>query len=202
MLLRQLLCRTTRVRCAGLAVRLAGRESVGAHRVRLPGRNTKKPAPTSGAGFLRLWSRLGSNQRPSACEADALPLSHGTERGKTLTRGVAVDRIACSDSFMSHSTPVSSADLTPPDSVRPHLSHGSQPPETRILGLTTRFVSFTPVGLMFSPHHGDSNCPAVIASGVCGCGAVVAHHLAKVRVAGSNPVIRSRVSTHGGVAEW
>src|ERR1700758_2777281 len=24
------------------------------------------------------WSRLGSNQRPSACEADALPLSHGT----------------------------------------------------------------------------------------------------------------------------
>lgn len=25
-----------------------------------------------------LWSRLGSNQRPSACEADALPLSHGT----------------------------------------------------------------------------------------------------------------------------
>lgn len=28
-------------------------------------------------GFL-LWSRLGSNQRPSACEADALPLSHGT----------------------------------------------------------------------------------------------------------------------------
>jgi hypothetical protein len=26
----------------------------------------------------RGWSRLGSNQRPSACEADALPLSHGT----------------------------------------------------------------------------------------------------------------------------
>src|ERR1700741_253352 len=26
------------------------------------------------------WSRLGSNQRPSACEADALPLSHGTAR--------------------------------------------------------------------------------------------------------------------------
>jgi hypothetical protein len=25
-----------------------------------------------------VWSRLGSNQRPSACEADALPLSHGT----------------------------------------------------------------------------------------------------------------------------
>jgi hypothetical protein len=37
------------------------------------------------------WSRLGSNQRPSACEADALPLSHGTgaERrttSKTSTR--------------------------------------------------------------------------------------------------------------------
>lgn len=27
-----------------------------------------------------LWSRLGSNQRPSACEADALPLSYETGR--------------------------------------------------------------------------------------------------------------------------
>ena len=141
-----------------------------------------------------LWSRLGSNQRPSACEADALPLSHGTERGKTLTRGVAANRIACR-------APKS----LPPylDSVvTPLISHRSQVPNGLILQLTTRFVSFTPVGLMFSPHHGDSNCPAVIASGVRGCGAVVAHHLAKVRVAGSNPVIRSRVSTHGGVAEW
>jgi hypothetical protein len=34
---------------------------------------------------------------------------------------------------------------------------------------------------------------------------LVAHHLAKVRVAGSNPVIRSKVQWHqpsGGVAEW
>ena len=35
---------------------------------------------------------------------------------------------------------------------------------------------------------------------------LVAHHLAKVRVAGSNPVIRSRVQLasdpDGGVAEW
>jgi hypothetical protein len=34
---------------------------------------------------------------------------------------------------------------------------------------------------------------------------LVAHHLAKVRVAGSNPVIRSRVfdiKPRGGVAEW
>lgn len=46
-------------------------------------------------GGFSLWSRLGSNQRPSACEADALPLSHGTERGKTLTRGAAANRIAC-----------------------------------------------------------------------------------------------------------
>lgn len=42
---------------------------------------------------LDLWSRLGSNQRPSACEADALPLSHGTgaERrttSKTSTAGL------------------------------------------------------------------------------------------------------------------
>ena len=32
---------------------------------------------------------------------------------------------------------------------------------------------------------------------------LVAHHLAKVRVAGSNPVIRSKIEIHrGGVAEW
>jgi hypothetical protein len=31
------------------------------------------------------WSRLGSNQRPSACEADALPLSHGTSGTRTKT---------------------------------------------------------------------------------------------------------------------
>ena len=35
---------------------------------------------------------------------------------------------------------------------------------------------------------------------------LVAHHLAKVRVAGSNPVIRSKVQSRinpsGGVAEW
>lgn len=35
---------------------------------------------------------------------------------------------------------------------------------------------------------------------------LVAHHLAKVRVAGSNPVIRSKVlvasNPSGGVAEW
>ena len=47
---------------------------------------------------LTWWSRLGSNQRPSACEADALPLSHGTghhtdarsagrTRSKIITKG-------------------------------------------------------------------------------------------------------------------
>src|SRR5699024_1363644 len=43
------------------------------------------------------------------------------------------------------------------------------------------------------------------ARGFCGCGAAVAHHLAKVRVAGSNPVIRAEwVSpgpSGGGLAE-
>ena len=31
---------------------------------------------------------------------------------------------------------------------------------------------------------------------------LVAHHLAKVRVAGSNPVVRSGVEVPGGMAEW
>lgn len=36
-------------------------------------------------GGSRGWSRLGSNQRPSACEADALPLSHGTGAERRTT---------------------------------------------------------------------------------------------------------------------
>lgn len=43
-----------------------------------------KIAPDLG---LCLWSRLGSNQRPSACEADALPLSYETGgRGRLARR--------------------------------------------------------------------------------------------------------------------
>ena len=38
-----------------------------------------------GAGVRGGWSRLGSNQRPSACEADALPLSHGTGAERRTT---------------------------------------------------------------------------------------------------------------------
>ena len=34
-------------------------------------------------GF-RWWSRLVSNQRPSACEADALPLSYETGRSNDV----------------------------------------------------------------------------------------------------------------------
>ena len=43
-------------------------------------------------------------------------------------------------------------------------------------------------------------CP----TGIADVAQLVAHHLAKVRVAGSNPVVRSqgvRTRTHGGVAE-
>ena len=46
------------------------------------------------------WSRLGSNQRPPACEAGALPLSYETEcrgeRRRRLTRdGISAERAAC-----------------------------------------------------------------------------------------------------------
>src|SRR3954470_364718 len=44
--------------------------------------------------------------------------------------------------------------------------------------------------------------PHPVTGAKCGCGAVVAHHLAKVRVASSNLVIRSSEDvTPGGVAE-
>ena len=38
---------------------------------------------------IYLWSRLGSNQRPSACEADALPLSHGTGAERRTTSKIS-----------------------------------------------------------------------------------------------------------------
>jgi hypothetical protein len=37
----------------------------------------------SSCGFV-WWSRLVSNQRPSACEADALPLSYETGRSNDV----------------------------------------------------------------------------------------------------------------------
>jgi hypothetical protein len=55
------------------------------------------------------WSRLGSNQRPSACEADALPLSHGTStrsgllvapRRKTSTVGICAEHRCSPDRFV------------------------------------------------------------------------------------------------------
>ncbi len=60
--------------------------------------------------------------------------------------------------------------------------------------LTRRFVVFAARRLMFSSHHGEQQGPRdeLLWKCECGCSAVVAHHLAKVRVAGSNPVIRSR----------
>jgi hypothetical protein len=56
-------------------------------------------------------------------------------------------------------------------------------------------------GLSFRFATGDD-----LARGIADVAQLVAHHLAKVRVAGSNPVIRSKVQWHqnpsGGVAEW
>ena len=59
------------------------------------GRRSGRGAPrSSGAAVVSTytlrrvpawWSRLGSNQRPSACEADALPLSHGTGAERRTT---------------------------------------------------------------------------------------------------------------------
>ena len=73
-----------------------------AHRIRT-GQNEPTMESTDRIHAVqRGWSRLGSNQRPSACEADALPLSHGTapngERRtsrKTSTTSGHAERDAC-----------------------------------------------------------------------------------------------------------
>lgn len=122
-----------------------------------------------------LWSRLGSNQRPSACEADALPLSHGT--GAERQRG---GRLARSTASMNAPSEPATTKAPPKD-----------------LAICARPLKWTSVLL----RTGRRSRPlrADVAQ-------LVAHHLAKVRVAGSNPVIRSKVQVasipSGGVAEW
>ncbi len=67
---------------------------------------------------------------------------------------------------------------------------------------TRRFVERAGCGLMFSLAAGRGRkAPETQHADVA---QLVAHHLAKVRVAGSNPVIRSKANPAlvGGVAEW
>src|ERR1700733_11717666 len=110
-------------------------------------------------------SRLGSNQRPPACEAGALPLSYetgaaGETTSKISTRG-PTGRTCC-----------------------PTLN---QRRACRCRGICAVPLRWTIVVL----RTGRRSRPlrADVAQ-------LVAHHLAKVRVAGSNPVIRSKVQSH------
>ncbi len=76
--------------------------------------------------------------------------------------------------------------------------------------LTCRFVPFSNGPLMFSPHRESGNAePELHRRGRnappernADVAQLVAHHLAKVRVAGSNPVIRSRGWTRPFMVEW
>ncbi len=92
----------------------------------------------------------------------------------------------------------------PPRPRRPRPSH-RHPPEPHPCHLppfTSRFVDRAGCGLMFSLAAGRGrNAPEKQRADVA---QLVAHHLAKVRVAGSNPVIRSKANPAlvGGVAEW
>ena len=112
------------------------------------------------------WSRLGSNQRPSACEADALPLSHGTSMAKELL--IAPSRNTSTVGICAeHSRWV------------------------------TQFVGSTPRALSSCFATGDQ-----FARSFADVAQLVAHHLAKVRVAGSNPVIRSKVQLGINPPRW
>jgi hypothetical protein len=54
-----------------------------------------------------LWSRLVSNQRPSACEADALPLSYETgELDRTIERRRRLARSGLSPRILKAGSPV------------------------------------------------------------------------------------------------
>jgi hypothetical protein len=126
--------------------------------------------------LLTWWSRLGSNQRPPACEAGALPLSYETGAKRRTTSKISTrgprGRTRC---------------------VGRRISARA----------TLRKICAGPLGstiVVLRTGRRSRSLRADVAQ-------LVAHHLAKVRVAGSNPVIRSRVTggikpPDGGVAEW
>jgi hypothetical protein len=118
------------------------------------------------------WSRLGSNQRPSACEADALPLSHGTGAERRTTPKTSMHRHLSRTCRMGHRWHI----------PEQHQEICASPVAWTIVVLRT--------GRRSRPLRAD-------------VAQLVAHHLAKVRVAGSNPVIRSRVQMASNPAvEW
>ena len=133
-------------------------------------------APTP-ENALTWWSRLGSNQRPSACEADALPLSHGTGAARRTTSKTSTRR-------------------TPQNAPRASPGRASLERQ-RNQEICARPLRSTIVVLRTGRR--SRLLRADVAQ-------LVAHHLAKVRVAGSNPVVRSKVQVasipYGGVAEW
>ena len=54
---------------------------------------------------------------------------------------------------------------------------------------------------MVLPHH-DDGVNTLKSTGNADVAQLVAHHLAKVRVAGSNPVVRSEEPTRARTVEW
>ena len=154
------------------------------------------------------WSRLVSNQRPSACEADALPLSYETwETHRSMIDGTSEintdgrvaenpdDRPSASLRRYGHRHEAASW----PHSPRPRRGATVRPRRPGLRnGICAASLGWTNVALRDGrrsrPWHAD-------------VAQLVAHHLAKVRVAGSNPVVRSKRSRphleglHGGMAE-
>src|ERR1700728_2837508 len=115
------------------------------------------------------WSRLGSNQRPPACEAGALPLSYETSAAGETTSKVSTHR------------PLGRTCCRCQIAAR----------------LSIREICVVPLGwtiVVLRTGRRSRPLRADVAQ-------LVAHHLAKVRVAGSNPVIRSKVQM-ASIQRW
>ena len=134
----------------------------------------ERPRPT---GADSLWAMRDLNPRPLPCEGSALPAA-------------PIARIL--------SPPIEIADATfDTSSDRCVVAH------RRVIGSGERRHVARETRPHETPQHAESDSvwfPSGYSTRVfqvrrnvhsCGCGAVVAHHLAKVRVASSNLVIRS-----------
>lgn len=85
------------VRDGGPAIHVRSLRTTAAPADRPCGEHKKAPDHRRSGAFE--WSQLGSNQRPSACEADALPLSY--ETGKIRSKGF-FDTRRTSTNFNTH----------------------------------------------------------------------------------------------------
>ena len=138
----------------------------------------------------RSWAMPGSNRRPLPCEGSALPAAPIAHVGFAVTRGDRGLDTSRRSRANAHRGARGLGVRLGIGAREPVSSRHARVSASRNLRMTGRNVPARSAQFVIrSPNPLESLCTQKC--GQRGCGAVVAHHLAKVRVASSNLVIRS-----------